>query len=147
MATNTVHSSRNVTKTKTLNKVDESILVSFIRSLSQIIEWSHPQRSIRSSSFIRFSGSETAESSKPLPRALIEREKKNSVCNHYSNHKSTNHRTLLVCLKLFFFVLSLIKSKYWLILKSENHFEEQLSGATWKTSAMFPISEIVKTAR
>lgn len=72
------HSSQfpNVTKTKTLNKVDERILVPFIRSLSQIIQWSHPQCSIRRSSFDRFSGSETAESSKLLPRVLIERGKK-----------------------------------------------------------------------
>lgn len=92
----------NVTKAKTLHKVDERILVSFIRSLSQIIGWSHPRCSTRRSSFVPFSGSETAESSKLPPRVLIEREKKNSsVCNHDSNHESTNHRTVLMRLKLF----------------------------------------------
>ena len=42
--------------------------------------------------------------------------------------------------------LSFINSEYELILKHEIHSEERLSWAIWKTSAIFPISEIAKAA-
>lgn len=97
---------------KRLNKVDELISVSYIGPPDDHTSSGEPTHSVPSSlrQQLRFSGSETVETSKLLPRVLMQTGKKTAkVCNYYSNHESQNFADVI---KIVLHALSLINSKY-----------------------------------